>query len=175
MFEPKPQIESVIVSDEEGSPVYWYDSKTLELPQLICLNPEDGLNQDQYLPIALHEFNHSIIVNMSSSVVNVAPEGGIHYIASKAGVLGLTRGLARELGKEAITVNAIAPSVVETSGLEGTGIPQEALDAVIEQQSIKKMSQVKDLTGMIAFLCSEEAEMYTGQHVHLDGGIVFAD
>lgn len=115
------------------------------------------------------------IVNMSSSVVNVAPEGGIHYIASKAGVLGLTRGLARELGKDNITVNAIAPSVVETPGLDGTGMPQEMLDAVIAQQSIKVMSQVDDLTGTIKFLCSEDARLYTGQHVHLDGGIVFGD
>lgn len=115
------------------------------------------------------------IVNMSSSVVNVAPPGGIHYVASKAGVLGLTRGLARELGEYNITVNAIAPSIVETPGFEAMGLSQEMLDAVVAQQSIKTLTQVSDLTGTVAFLCSEDARLYTGQHVHIDGGIVFGD
>lgn len=115
------------------------------------------------------------IVNMSSSVVNVAPVGGIHYIASKAGVLGLTRGLARELGEYSITVNAIAPSIVETPGFEAMGLSQEMLDAVVAQQSIKTLTQVSDLTGTVSFLCSEDARLYTGQHVHIDGGIVFGD
>lgn len=114
------------------------------------------------------------IVNMSSSVVNVAPMGGVHYIASKAAVLGLTRGLARELGKDNITVNAIAPSMVDTPGLGAMGLSQETIDAVIAQQSIPTLTQVSDLTGTVSFLCSEDARLYTGQHVHLDGGIVFA-
>lgn len=115
------------------------------------------------------------IVNMSSSVVNVAPPGGIHYITSKAGVLGLTRGLARELGVDGITANALAPSIVETPGFEAMGLSPEMLDAVISQQSIKSLTQVSDLTGTVSFLCSDEARLYTGQHVHIDGGIVFAD
>jgi len=114
------------------------------------------------------------IINMSSSVVNVAPIGGVHYVASKAGVLGLTRSLARELGPH-ITVNALAPSIVETPGLAGTGLSQEVYDAVIGAQVVKELTQASDLAGLVVFLCSHEARFLTGQHFHPDGGIVFGD
>lgn len=115
------------------------------------------------------------IVNMSSSVVNVAPPGGVHYIASKAGVLGLTRGLATELGADNITVNAIAPSIVETPGFAEMALGPEIYEAVLQSQVVKKIMQAPDLVGVVSFLCSEDAAFLTGQHLHADGGIVFAD
>jgi len=114
------------------------------------------------------------IINMSSSVVNVAPLGGVHYIASKAGVLGLTRALARELGPS-ITVNALAPSIVETPGLAETGLPPEVRDAVLSGQILQEFTQAGDLAGLVVFLCSDEARFFTGQHFHIDGGTVFGD
>lgn len=115
------------------------------------------------------------VVNMSSSVANVAPLGGVHYITSKAAVVGLTRGLARELGPDGITVNAIAPSIVQTPGLAGTGISQEIIDAVLAQQIVKDFTTPADLVGLVTYLCTHEARLFTGQHFHLDGGIVFGD
>ncbi|WP_368499944.1 SDR family NAD(P)-dependent oxidoreductase [Herbiconiux sp. A18JL235] len=115
------------------------------------------------------------IINMSSSVVNVAPVGGVHYIASKAAVVGLTRGLARELGPDSITVNAIAPSIVQTPGLAGTGISDEIIDAVLSQQIVKDFTTPADLVGLVGYLCTHEARLFTGQHFHLDGGIVLSD
>tara|TARA_R110002020_G_scaffold65413_8_gene172797 strand:- start:4170 stop:4922 length:753 start_codon:yes stop_codon:yes gene_type:complete len=115
------------------------------------------------------------IINMSSSVVNIAPLGGVHYIASKAGVLGLTRGLARELGPDNITVNAIAPSIVETPGVAEMGLSPEIVEAVVASQIVKSVMGPRDLTGVISFLCSEDAAYLTGQHIHIDGGIVLSD
>lgn len=115
------------------------------------------------------------IINMSSSVANVAPLGGVHYITSKAAVIGLTRGLARELGPDGITVNAIAPSIVQTPGLAGTGISQEIMDAVLQQQIVQDFTTPADLVGLVSYLCSHEARLFTGQHFHLDGGIVLSD
>ncbi len=115
------------------------------------------------------------IINMSSSVTNVAPLGGVHYVASKAGVLGLTRALARELGPN-VTVNALAPSIVETPGLAETGvITPEIRDAVLGGQIVQEFTQAEDLAGLVVFLCSHEARFFTGQHFHIDGGTVFGD
>ncbi len=114
------------------------------------------------------------IINMSSSVVNVAPLGGVHYIASKAGVLGLTRALARELGPH-ITVNALAPSLVNTPGLSETGLAPDVYDAVVSAQVVQELTDATDLAGLVVFLCSEQARFFTGQHFHIDGGMVFGD
>lgn len=115
------------------------------------------------------------IINMSSSVANVAPLGGVHYITSKAAVVGLTRGLARELGPDGITVNAIAPSIVKTPGLAGTGISDHIVQSVLAQQVVQDFTTPADLVGLVSYLCTHEARMLTGQHLHLDGGIVFGD
>lgn len=115
------------------------------------------------------------IINMSSSVVNVAPLGGAHYIASKAAVLGLTRAMARELGPDGITVNAIAPSIVQTPGLAATRLAPEIIEAVLAQQIVQEFTSPADVVGLVSYLCTPGARFLTGQHLHLDGGIVLSD
>lgn len=114
------------------------------------------------------------IVNMSSSVVNVAPLGGVHYITSKAAIVGLTRALAREMGADGITVNAIAPSLVATEGAAEMGMSTNEVSAVVNTQIIQQVMQAGDLAGAVSFICSDDAAFFTGQHFHADGGIVLA-
>ncbi len=113
------------------------------------------------------------IVNISSSAANAAPPNGAPYVASKAGVLGLTRAVATEVGLHNITVNAIAPNPVRTPGAQV--ISEEMFQAIAAMQPIPKVMMPEDVAGMVAFLCTDDAAFITGQHLHVDGGYVRGD
>jgi 3-oxoacyl-[acyl-carrier protein] reductase len=112
------------------------------------------------------------IVNQSS----VAAWGGpslLHYAVSKAGVIGLTRSLAKFLGPDEITVNAIAPGFMETDSTLSM-IPTNRLEQLIGMQPVRRMGTPDDLTGALVFLCSDEAAFVTGQVLIVDGGTIMS-
>ncbi len=116
------------------------------------------------------------IVNMSSATVLLPPPRPyVHYVTTKAALLGLTRGLAVELGQFGITVNAILPGSVET-GVERPGQPpRDQRDArATAQQAIKRRETPEDMVGAVCFLASDEAEFITGQGLNVDGGYSFS-
>ncbi len=111
------------------------------------------------------------IVNVSSGVVWVSTPDFTSYIASKAGVIGLTRGFASDLGAYGITVNSIAPGLVRTEHtLAG---PQAAwFEPIVAQQAIKRAEEPDDLVGTLSFLVSDDAAFLTGQTLSVDGGFI---
>lgn len=125
-----------------------------------------------FLP-QLREAGWGRIVNLSSSSANAAPANGAPYVSSKAGVLGLTRAVATEVGKYNITCNAIAPNPVRTPGAEV--ISEEVFQAVAAMQPIARVMEPKDVCGALIFLCGHGSEFITGQHIHVDGGFVRGD
>lgn len=115
------------------------------------------------------------IVNISSASANaLTPPGMAHYIASKAGAIGFTRGLATDVGEYGITANAIAPSGVVTPGLMEVGVAEEFMDVVAQAQAIKRVMRPGDVVGTAAFLASDDAAMLTAQTIFVDGGAVRA-
>lgn len=110
------------------------------------------------------------IINISSGVVMVGRPYYPHYVASKAGVIGLTRALARELGDWNIHVNAVAPGPVTTE-VPQTTITRDEVKALIAQQCIKREETPKELLGPVMFLASDEANFMSGQLVNVDGGL----
>jgi (S)-1-phenylethanol dehydrogenase len=118
------------------------------------------------------------IINMASSTLGSVVSGFVHYMASKAGCVGVTRALASELGPFGITVNAISPGLTRSPGtLARTPRPGMAdMEAEFAQaatmQAIKRPEQPADLTGTVSFLTSDDAAFITGQTLNVDGGRV---
>jgi 3-oxoacyl-[acyl-carrier protein] reductase len=112
------------------------------------------------------------IVNISSGTALNGSPGRIHYVTSKAGVIGFTRTLAREVGDDNINVNAIAPG----STLSEENPSEEILKmrgARLQDRALKRVQLPKDLVGTVLFLCSPLSDFMTGQTVAVDGGVVF--
>jgi 3-oxoacyl-[acyl-carrier protein] reductase len=112
---------------------------------------------------------HGKIVNLTS-VHGVRSGIGIaNYAASKAGLIGLTRSAAVELGPRNINVNAVAPGYIRTTRLTD-GVPSEILDKAREQAVLGRLGDPQDVAGVVLFLCSESARHITGAVIPVDGG-----
>jgi NAD(P)-dependent dehydrogenase (short-subunit alcohol dehydrogenase family) len=114
------------------------------------------------------------IVNIASLAATYGMPFGLHYTTSKAAVIGLTRGLARELGRDRIRVNALAPSAVLTEGTReffGDKVDR-ALEVIKTGQTIQRNLVPEDLCGTVLWLLSEASAMVTGQTIAVDGGTV---
>ena len=116
------------------------------------------------------------IINFASDTVSLVVPGFTHYIASKAGVIGVTRALATEFGEHNITVNAVAPGLTRTPGTlsrrEMAGMSNdEFFELIAGMQSIKRPELVSDLVGAVSFLASEDAAFVTGQTLYVNGGL----
>ena len=114
------------------------------------------------------------IVNISSLAAVYGLPNALHYTTSKAAVLGITRGLARELGRYWIRVNAIAPSAVLTEGTEAFmgNMGDRALAAIAQQQALRGNLEPADVAGTVVHLLSDESRFVTAQTLMVDGGAV---
>jgi len=114
------------------------------------------------------------IVNIASLAATYGTPFALHYTTSKAAVIGLTRGLARELGRDGIRVNAVAPSAVATEGTrEFFGDKYERILEVVKAgQCIARSLAASDLTGTIIWLLTDASAFVTGQTINVDGGTV---
>ena len=107
------------------------------------------------------------IINISSNTVMAGTPNFLHYVASKAALIGMTRSMARELGTFGINVNAIAPGLVEH---EGQTVPPEISASRVDARSIKRRQVPQDLTGAVLYLASSDSDFVTGQTLVVDGG-----
>lgn len=110
------------------------------------------------------------IVNLSSVVGITGNAGQVNYAASKAGVIGMTKSLAKEIGARGITVNAVAPGFIETDMTDGLGdkLKEEAKKGI----PLRRLGTAADVAEVVAFLSSESSNYITGQVINVDGGMV---
>ncbi len=109
------------------------------------------------------------IINLASVSGLLGNAGQTNYAASKAGVVGLTKSVARELASRGITVNAVAPGYIDTDMTQA--MSQTAREAVLTQIPLKRAGNTKDIAEMVAFLASDKASYITGQVISVDGGM----
>jgi len=112
------------------------------------------------------------MINITSVVGASGNPGQANYAAAKAGVAGLTRALARELGSRHITVNCIAPGFIETDMT--AGLPPAQQQALLQQIPLGHLGQPGDIAHAVAFLASPRAGYVTGQEIHVNGGMYMA-
>lgn len=109
------------------------------------------------------------IVNVSSVVGQAGNPGQSNYGAAKAGLVGFTRSVAKEVGSRDITLNVVAPGYIQTDAV--AGLAEEFRDFIMSRVLIKRLGTTGDVSKLILFLCSDEAGYITGQIINVDGGL----
>ena len=110
------------------------------------------------------------IINMASVVGVSGNAGQSNYAASKAGIIGFTKSLAKELGSRNILANAVAPGYIQTAMTEN--LPDKIKDGIKEQIPLGKIGATKDVANLVKFLAGEESSYITGQVINVDGGML---
>lgn len=109
------------------------------------------------------------IINMSSVVGIMGNAGQVNYSASKAGVIGMTKSLARELARKNVRVNAVAPGMIETDMTDV--LPEEAKKKIADAIPLKEMGKPEDIANAVVFLAGDDSRYITGQVLSVDGGM----
>ena len=135
--------------------------------QTVTRTTLDGFfNVTQPLVMPMVQRRHGRIINISSVSGVIGNRGQVNYSAAKAGLIGATRALARELAKKKVTVNALAPGLVDTDML--SGVPVEE---VLKFVPMNRLGKPQEVAALVAFLASEAAGYITGQVIGMDGGL----
>ncbi len=143
--------------------------KESEFDDVININLKGTFNCLKHASKIMLKQKYGRIVNISSiSGVN-GTVGQVNYSASKAGVVGMTKTLAKELGSKGITVNAIAPGFICTEMTEV--LKDDYKEKILEGIPVKRLGQTEDIANAVAFLVSDEASYITGQTIMVDGGL----
>jgi 3-oxoacyl-[acyl-carrier protein] reductase len=137
--------------------------------QVMDVNLTGVFNCTKAISPFMIQYNYGRIINTSSIVGLYGNYGQTNYAATKAGVIGLTKTWARELGKYNITVNTVAPGFIATDMM--STIPEKVIAMVKEKVPLKKLGTANDVANVYAFLASDEAQFVSGATISVDGGL----
>lgn len=136
--------------------------------QVLNINLKGCFNYIRAVAPLLREQQSGKIINVTSINGIRGKFGQSNYSASKAGIIGLTKSVAKELGKYSINVNAVAPGLIETDMMKTADESVRA--AALEEIVLKRIGQPEDVANMVAFLCTDLARHITGEVIKVDGG-----
>jgi len=137
---------------------------------VINVNLKGVFNCTQAIVPIMIKQGYGRIINASSVVGLYGNFGQTNYVASKAGVIGMTKVWAREFGKRGVTVNAVAPGFIATDMTKG--MPEKILAGMVERTPVGRMGQPQDVAAAYLFLASDEASFINGHVLGVDGGVV---
>lgn len=138
--------------------------------QVIDVNLTGVFNCTKAVAPSMVERKYGRIINASSVVGLYGNFGQTNYVATKAGVIGMTQVWARELGRKGITVNAVAPGFIATEMMQT--IPEKILDAIKEKTPLQRFGTPEDVANVYCFLASDEASFINGAVISVDGGYI---
>ncbi len=140
-----------------------------EIESVLDVNLKGAINCCKHVSKYMVKNKFGVIVNISSVVGLMGNAGQSNYASSKAGLVGLTKSLARELGSRNIRVNAVAPGYIETEMTEKLNVLQRK--ALMSNLVIKRLGKPEDVANVVEFLLSEEASYITGEVINVSGGL----
>jgi len=144
--------------------------KEEDFDRVISVNLKGTFNCIKHVSRVMLKQRFGKIISISSVVGLIGNIGQANYAASKAGIIGLTKSLAKELAPRGITVNAIAPGFIKTFMTEK--LPEKIKETMLSEIPLKKFGESEDVANLVDFLVSEKADYITGQVIHVDGGMV---
>lgn len=144
-----------------------YDYKTEDFDRIMDLNVNSVFRCSKAAAVLMKEQGGGVILNTSSMVSLYGQPAGVGYPASKFALNGLTKSMARELGKDHIRVNAVAPGVIHTDMVEA--IPSEMIEPIIKGIPLGRMGEPEDIANAFLFLASDMASYITGAVLSVDG------
>jgi len=160
--------DSLLVKIKDGELVRQMSGDDFDL--VVAINLKGVFNCTQAVVPAMIRQGGGVILNATSIVGIDGNIGQTNYIATKAGVIGMTKGWARELGRHNIRVNAVAPGFTATEIL--TSMPEKVLEAMKARTPLGRLGQPEDIANAYLFLASDEAGFISGDILRVDGGIV---
>ncbi|CCV64669.1 3-oxoacyl-[acyl-carrier-protein] reductase [Alteracholeplasma palmae J233] len=140
-----------------------------QFDRVISTNLKGVWNVCRHVSKVLLKSGYGRIINISSVTGIMGNAGQSNYSAAKAGVIGITKTLARELASRSVTVNAVAPGFIQTQMTDK--LPETIINNVLEQIPLKKLGHAEDIANAVAFLASPDASYITGQVISIDGGL----
>jgi 3-oxoacyl-[acyl-carrier protein] reductase len=144
--------------------------KEADFDKVIEVNLKGTFNCIRHISPVMLKQKSGRIINISSVIGLIGNAGQANYAASKAGIIGLTKSVAKELGSRGITVNAVAPGFIQTDMTEV--LSDKVKEAMMDAIPLKRLGNPEDVANMVAFLASDLAGYITGQVLNVDGGMV---
>jgi 3-oxoacyl-[acyl-carrier protein] reductase len=138
--------------------------------RVIAVNLKGYFNFTRQVAPLLKEQKYGKIINVTSINGMRGKFGQTNYSASKAGIIGYTKAVAKELGAFGVNVNAVAPGLIETAMLKDSEARDKIIDLAMGEMALKRIGQPEDLASVIAFLASDKARHITGDVIKVDGG-----